>query len=375
MSEHKLTVMYIVGEDSSTSIPLEVAGFMRDGHVRMITAAYYDHMVGGAKAFDVSVIRIGAKSRIDPRGPFRLYACIAHIQPDVVHIHHTVSAFWGALIGKLAGGAKIVRTEHNDHRFSNLGQNIINFCCQALSDRVLCNSEETYHNLRPWEKWIVGNNFEVVYNGVDVNRIDQAIRKKEEVRQMLGVRKDEVVIGSVGRLIEVKNYNTLLHAMPRVIDEFPNARLVLVGDGLLRAHLEKVAHDLELSDRIIFVGRIDRDSVYSFLHAIDLYVVPSLAEGFCNAAVEAMAACNPVVSSDISTLREVIGDVATYVDPTQPDDIARGIIELVSRGPKAWYDQGRACRERAVRNYSVEQTARAYVRNYFRVVGRTPPEL
>jgi glycosyltransferase involved in cell wall biosynthesis len=178
----------------------------------------------------------------------------------------------------------------------------------------------------------------------------------------------------VGRLIPQKNYERLIQAFSTVVDAEPGAKLVLVGDGKKRPQLSELVQELELSDHIIFLGEVSRDQVYALLHEFDIFVIPSLWEGFCNAAVEAMAAGLPLVCSDIQTLHEVVGDVALYVDPESPDNIAQGLLDLLQEDPVQWRERGKACRKRAVERYSIERTAKAYVRNYFIAAGQSEPK-
>lgn len=363
-----MNVIYIVGAESPTSIPLEVAQFIGEENVQFIVAAYYKNASGKTSGFNVPVIQIGARGKIDPQGPRRLYAYIREIQPDIIHVHHTVSAVWGALLGKMFG-AQVIRTVHNDHRHNTIYQHLANAISFTFTDRVICNSKDTYANLQPWEKRLVGK-FEIVHNGIDVERIDQAKSAEEELRHMIGVGENKIVVGSVGRLIPQKNYKNLLRAWSVVLDRVPEARLVIIGDGALREDLKRLADALEIASFVTFAGEHPRDTVYALLHTIDMYVMPSRWEGFCNAVVEAMAAGNPVVSSDISTLREVVGEVATYVNPEEPNDIAHGIIEVLRESPESWYERGQACRQRAIERYSVERTAEQYIRNYRMLAGQ-----
>jgi glycosyltransferase involved in cell wall biosynthesis len=287
-------------------------------------------------------------------------------------VHHTASALWGALLGKLSKGIAVVRSEHNNHQFHSVGQNVANWISELLADRILCNSQDTYRNLHSWEKWAVKGRWEKVYNGVDVGRIDRAKQRGDYLG--LDESEDKIVVGSVGRFVRQKNYERLIHALPMVVREKPSVHLVLVGDGEKRRALEDLARELGLSDRVTFLGEVPRDRVYTFLHEFDLFVVPSLWEGFCNAAVEAMAAGLPIACSEIRTLQEVVGDVATYFNPESADSIARGLISLLQEGPVKWRECGQACRKRAIDNYSIERTANAYVRNYFAAVGWSMPE-
>jgi glycosyltransferase involved in cell wall biosynthesis len=364
--DNKIRVLYIIGEDTTTSIPLEVAGAIDDDRVQLLVAAYY----GGdnrSELVDIPVIHLDVQGPADLRGPYKVYECIRKYQPDVVHVHHTVSAFWGSILGKVFGGAQIVRTEHDDHRYYSIGQHMANLISIASSDMVICNSKDTYNNLKLWEQKIARSKFDVVYNGIDIDRIDRAHSGASSFRKQLGVPEDYTLIGSVGRLIPQKNFEALLRSMPNVLESEPEVHLAILGEGPRRDRLEHVIEEESLERYVTLFGEVSRDDVFSFLHASDLFVVPSSWEGFCNAAVEAMAAGKPMVVSDISTLREVVGEAAVFVDADQPTDICKGILHLIGSGPESLRSIGRRLRERAIGRYSLSRTSEKYVENYLSV--------
>jgi len=359
-------VIYIVGKNAPTSIPLEVADAMVEKEIGLTVAAF-NKTNGSGGHFTSEIVPLGAQSIFDPRGITNLYQCILESEPDVIHVHHTASAFWGSILAKLVAGAAVIRTEHNNQRHYSLPQNILHGCSQLLADRVLCNSKDTYRNLYPLQKWAIGDSWEVVYNGIDVSRIDAAVDRASPV--CLEKLEDRVLVGSVGRLVDQKNYGRLLQAFPSVVQESPEAHLVLVGDGENRTELEQEAVAQGIGERVMFMGECQRDEVYASLHEFDLFVMPSLWEGFCNAVVEAMAAGLPVVSSDIATLQEVVGEVAVYVDPKDPEDMGAGIAKELKKGLTELRKIGRECRYRAMNKYSLSRTSYKYIDNYKKLVG------
>jgi len=361
-----MNVLYIVNKDRPTSIPLEVADATAEEKIDMTVAAF-KKMNGDGGHFATEVVPLKARSIFDPRGIINLYQCILESEPDVIHVHHTASALWGGILAKFVAGAAVVRTEHNNQQHYTLPQNILHGCSQLLSDRVLCNSKDTYRNLYPLQKWAIGDSWEVVYNGIDVARIDAAVDRKPPVR--LKQLEDRVLIGSVGRLVDQKNYQQLIKAFSSVLEEVPDAHLVLIGDGEKRTELEKEAVAQGIGERVMFMGECQRDEVYASLHEFDLFVMPSLWEGFCNAVVEAMAAGLPVVSSDIATLQEVVGEVAVYVDPKDPEDMGAGIAKELKKGLTELRKIGRECRYRAMNKYSLSRTSYKYIDNYKKLVG------
>jgi glycosyltransferase involved in cell wall biosynthesis len=199
---------------------------------------------------------------------------------------------------------------------------------------------------------------------VDVERIDQLA----SVTPPFSGQFEGVTIGSVGRLVTQKNYVRFIKAFAEVVNRTEwNVRFVLIGDGDQRDSIRAEIGRLGLNGDVTMVGEVDRDTVYAALHRFDLFVVPSLWEGFCNAAVEAMAAGLPILCSDIQTLHEVVGEEATYVDPERPEQMANALLELIKQGPEEWKRRGENARRRAHKHFTVQRTAEAYAESYLEV--------
>jgi len=358
-----ITVLYLVGRVAPTSVPLEVAQFIEDDRVRLRPVAFYKTEYS-EESLEVTPVCIEAESRYDISAVYRLYRYIRRVQPDVLHVHHTMPAFWGALFGRGMMGARLVRSEHNNYVYRSSGQRAINTVSQGLGDRVLCNSQNTYRSMEAWRKRLLGEKWGVVYNGIDVDRID---RSNSEDPPFEG-EYDGVTVGSVGRFIDQKNYQRLVQAFAQVVERSEReCRLVLVGDGDKREVIKKEVSRLGIEEQVVLTGEVNRDTVYAALHAFDLFIVPSLWEGFCNAAVEAMAAGLPIVRSDIPTLREVVGDVAIYADPERSESFTRAIGTLLKEGEGGRKERGKKARSRALERYSIERTAKEYVDSYLQV--------
>jgi glycosyltransferase involved in cell wall biosynthesis len=332
---------------------------MEDSRVQMHVASYYQTKYQ-ATELPIPLVRIEATGRFDFRGVWRLYRCIEEYRPHIVHVHHTVSAFWAALFGKLSG-SKIVRSEHSNSQFHTPVQRGANVVSRSLSDLVLCNSKNTYLGLPKLQKRNIGNKYKIVYNGVDAKKI----KKASSVSPPFEIKDSIVTVGSVGRLIDEKNYERFLKAFAHTISVFgEKIRLVLVGDGKNRSQIEHEISRLGISEQVTLTGEVEREDVYAALHAFDIFVMTSLSEGFCNAAVEAMAAGLPLLCSNIPTLREVMGEVAVFADPVDPYDMSESLLELLNEGEEHWEERGRKARQLAVEKYSVERTAQEYIQSY-----------
>jgi glycosyltransferase involved in cell wall biosynthesis len=361
-----ITVLYILGEISPVSIPLEVAGFIKHPRIQLHVAAFYKTAYSGG-SFETDPVCMQAENRYDISAVYKLYQHIRRIQPDVVHVHHTIPALWGAVFAKGAVNAGLVRSEHNNYKFYTTGQRAIKTVSQSLADLVLFNSQSTYRSMEAWRKRLLGSRWKVVHNGVDVERID----RPASVTPPFSDQFEGVTIGSVGRLVTQKNYVRFIKAFAEVVNRSEwNVRFVLIGDGDQRDSIRAEIGRLGLNGHVIMVGEVDRDTVYAALHRFDLFVIPSLWEGFCNAAVEAMAAGLPILCSDIQTLHEVVGDGAIYVDPKNPKQMGNALLKLIEQGPEEWRRRGEHFRERAQTHFTVQRTAEGYAESYLEVVNK-----
>jgi glycosyltransferase involved in cell wall biosynthesis len=138
------------------------------------------------------------------------------------------------------------------------------------------------------------------------------------------------VIGTAGRLVELKGIEYLLSAASALRHDFPNLRLEIAGSGPLREKLESVASQTGLGDRVKFLGWID--DIQSILPRWDIFVMPSLEEGFPIAALDAMAAGLPVVATRVGGVPELIEDGTTgwLVPPRDIESLGSRLRVLLS---------------------------------------------
>lgn len=334
--------------------------------MQVLLVAFYAQSSEPVGKAEASVRTLGAEGFWDPRGIVNLWRIIRAHRPDVIHVHHTWSAFWGSLLGTLIG-VPVVKTVHNDNRYGRPYQKLLNAVTFALSDWVVCNSLTTYRSMLAWERFVTGSQYSIIHNGVDVQRISAGRRSADEARQVLGLSADAMVVGSVGRMVEQKNFSRLIEAFALLSRTSPKLQLVLVGGGQLLEFHRDQAKQYGIADRVLFTGPLLRDDVYGLLDAFDVFVMPSSWEGFCNAVVEAMVAERVIVCSDIRTLREVVGEHALYADPTSAKHIAEALAARVGMSPAQRLAEGKSAAEFARQHYAVGRAADAYTRVYRRL--------
>ena len=146
-------------------------------------------------------------------------------------------------------------------------------------------------------KWMFGtDNFAVLNNAIDTAAYAYDEKTAEEVRAELGIGPEAFVVGHVGRFSVPKNHNFLIQIFAQVLKRRPEARLLLVGDGELRQSIEEKVCELGIEENVIFTGV--RTDVPRLLQIMDVFLFPSLYEGFGIVAIEAQAVGIPCVISD-----------------------------------------------------------------------------
>ncbi|MBI4392805.1 MAG: glycosyltransferase family 4 protein [Euryarchaeota archaeon] len=186
------------------------------------------------------------------------------------------------------------------------------------------------------------------------------------IRTKLGIGPEERIVLFVGSDQPRKNLPTLLRAMRQVVDAEKNARLVKVGHAerdLWRRQNEKAVADLGLGSKVTFAGHFGTNTaVAEWYHAADVFVFPTLYEGFGLPPLEAMACGLPVIASDACTMPEVVGDAGVLVPAMDEAAYARAIVEVLSDAGRS-KELSRRGLERAS-TFSWEKAAREHVAAY-----------
>ncbi|MEM6888571.1 MAG: glycosyltransferase [Pseudomonadota bacterium] len=318
-----MKIVHIVNLADAQSIPLELALAIRHRLPQTVVAGFYAQGDHPADHPDDAVVSLGARKAWDLRAVRRLARLIRVEQPDIIHVHHSVSALWATLIG-LARFRRplLIKTEHNDHRFLPWHQHVINALIYPVLSRIICNSDSTQASFTPLERWLAGGRSLRIYNGVDLRKV----RTNVTPAQTPG---DSIVIGNIGRLVAQKNQARLIAGLAIARARTGrDIRLEIIGHGPLRQNLEQAARAAGVAASVHFSGALPRKSVYARLSGWQGFVMASTFEGFGNALVEAMAIGLPVAVSDIDTLREVADTGAMRFDPTNPEAIGQAISEL-----------------------------------------------
>jgi sugar transferase (PEP-CTERM/EpsH1 system associated) len=330
-----------------------------------------------ARRIDDPAVRIhemGWRGGNDPKLALRLAALFRQTRPHVVHTRNAESFFYGFAGAKLARVPALVHSEHGRTFDDNRARFTVQRLMTRFTDAVFAVSEQLKTDLVR-HVGMPASAVEVLHNGVDFDRFrrvgadtGEADGRTGAARDLLrhawGAPADAVVVGTVGRLVPVKNYALLLRA---VAATGVNAHVVLAGDGPERAVLAALAESLGIASRVHFLGHCNE--VDRVLPAFDLFVLPSFSEGMSNTLLEAMAAGVAPVASDVGGNREIVRDgIDGFLFPNDDQAaLASRLVALCADEP-ARTRLGAAARERAREAFDIRTMIARYERLYERVL-------
>lgn len=246
---------------------------------------------------------------------------------DVVHTHLFPADVIGRIAGRLAGIPVSVKSLHNMGGWKTRRHLMTDRLLASWTDRVICCSDFQKSVAATQEK-LADDAAVTIHHGVRLSRFEPRIDRPAYLTS-LGLRADRLTIGTVGRPIPEKGHRYLLDAMPHIVASHPDVQFLIVGDGALRPELESRTATLGLTDRVRFVGA--RPDVPELLAAMDIFVFPSVSEGFGIAVVEAMASRLPVVASNVGPLPEIVidGDTGALVPTADGPALAAAVNRLI----------------------------------------------
>jgi sugar transferase (PEP-CTERM/EpsH1 system associated) len=324
-------------------------------------------------AGSVEIVPLHKRPGHDLRVFFRVWRELRRLRPAILHTRN-LAAFEMQLVGLLFPRLRKIHGEHGRDVYDLDGTNpryrLLRKALRPFIDRYITVS-------RDLERWLVDCigirpvQVRQIYNGVDHERFRPRTGGRPAALPAGWLPADGVLIGTVGRLAEVKDQATLLRAFARVVEASPRLRerlrLVLVGDGPLAGSLRALVEELGIGPLVWMPG--DRDDVPALLQGMDVFVLPSLAEGISNTILEAMACGLPVLATDTGGNPELVepghnGELFPVGDPAALAGRLRRLVEDPARMRRL----GTEARDRVLQRFDWEVTVAQYLALYDEVL-------
>lgn len=288
---------------------------------------------------------------------------------DILQTYHFSSDIWGTFFARLAG-VRVIISNRRDmgfwrkdihvkaYRLINRWVNRIIVVSKAVKDRIV----ET--------EGLPENKIEVIYNGVDIAVSDR--HESSYLKKKLGISQNDLVIMHAANFKPVKGHSYLLEAMAALSKEFKNLKLVLIGEDEFNGALQKMAQELKIAGRVLFLGK--RNDVRELLMIADICVLPSLSEGMSNAILEYMAAGKAVVATSVGGNPETVEDGVTgiLVEPKNAVSLSQGLRRLILDSSLR-EKMGIKGRERAESIFDIQQMHKKYEALFVKILEHVSP--
>lgn len=245
---------------------------------------------------------------------------------DAIHVHESETCYIALQVAKQLGVPCRIAHAHNSSPYQSikgelrrLSGCLLNYhfatcvigCGQLSGERIFGK-----HNMKR-------DRALVLPNAIDTPLFSYDPQMRQEVRRELGVE-NKFVLGMVGRLSEEKNIPYAVDLMPQVLRAIPHAVLVIVGSGSEEEHIRSHIRDRGLEDKVMLLGH--RADVTRLYQAFDIFLMPSLSEGFPIAAVEALASGLPILLSDTITRELRFATAVEYLPLSHPEQWIKTIL-------------------------------------------------
>lgn len=300
------------------------------------------------RAAQVPVFDVPCREGLDLAVPFRLARLLRTTGAAVAHAYNPRALLYSGLAAALVGGVGVVGSlsafacQVPDREYEFLPDQLItttpknrlrNALAMGLAGRIAVVSPTLGGRFCQWNG-LPDDKLRVVTYGVTVRpRHWLPETHRQELRRLMGVGPEHILVASVGRLVEQKDYPTQLRAFAQAAAREPALRMALIGDGPLRAQLQALAQELRITEKLTFVGH--RTDVPALLASLDVFVMASKFEPYGVAILEAKAAGVAIVATAVNELPEILshGQSGALVPAENPAAMADAFVAL-ARDPQ-----------------------------------------
>jgi glycosyltransferase involved in cell wall biosynthesis len=319
------------------------------------------------------------KHKINPIGDFKalyeLYKVIKDGKYDIVHTHQTKAGIIGRVSAILARTPIIVHGIHGIAFPDHLNPLVRRF--YILLERSIGYFTDYFVSVGEEIKQIylqngIGkeNKYVVIHSGIELERfIKASLMTKEDIiakKAELGLDKDDIVIGKVGRLEPDKGQRFVIESARRIVERYNKAKFLFVGDGRDHNELERLAADYNLEKNVIFTGH--RDDIAEITGIFDVCVFCSLREGLPRVLVESAATGKPIVTFAVEGANEIVkSGVNGFVVPMKDIDSLTEKLSYLLENPDLARNMGLKGQEIVGDNWSIETVQKKNLEFYDRI--------
>lgn len=313
----------------------------------------------------------------------KLGGILKEIQPDIVHFAHGLFAPLVTITNPELRKRPVVWTIHNlpphEHAFEKFTalwpvHALLELVYHRLAefygtlslkivryDRVICVSDKTAQLVL--KKGVDKEKIKIISNGVDIDFFTDDSNASE-------IRKKGPVILTVAGITPHKGQEYLIESIPYILKKYPNALFILIGDIRISSYYKKITkliNEKNIQKNVKIILNVSQEDLRQYYSLADIYVQPSLEEGFCMSVLEAMASGKPVVGTKTGAIPEVLGESqgGIIIEPGSPKEISEAVLNLLSNKEKR-KEMGIKARNYVADNFSwskiAEKTMEVYKR-------------
>lgn len=316
----------------------------------------------------IQIIRLDVKSKHDPRHLKLLKQIIQQEKIDILHAH-----IWNPASGRYAYMAAkstkipLITTEHDPFKLSAIKDLFKKYQLKTVSKIITVSQEnaKTLKSLYPNQ----ANKIQTIHNGIDTTWWQSQLLRftdgdyQEIKEKIFHARLNTLIITCIAELHERKGQKYLIQAIAEITNQFPNTKLVLVGDGPDKENLYDLVKKMDLQRHVTFTGK--SKEIPAILKASDIFVLPSRREAFGLVNLEAMMIPLPIVASNVGGIPEVVEDGKTgiLVKPENHTELAKA-LKILIENEKIREGLAEAGKKRVMENFSAKKMAQEYEKVY-----------
>lgn len=333
------TLLTTLGLDKNKYEVVLIKGLSLESEMSVEERTSLDEGLKQAELKGVKLITVPSLIRrinpiLDLQALFSLYRIFLQEKPAIIHTHTSKAGILGRWASFFARVPIVVHTPHGHIFYGYHGKVktkvfiLVEKVTAIITDRIiaLTKREKEDHiqfNISKPDKFVV------IHSGVNLEDFSKNFDNTEELKGDLGIPITDSIVGTVGRLVEIKGHRYLLDAARLVLNKMPNTTFLLIGDGYLMTELISHASAMGIENKVIFAGW--RSDVPQLINTFDIFVLSSLNEGMGRVLVEAMAMGKPIVASDIGGIPDLVKDGANGIlfPPRDVDAMAEAILKLL----------------------------------------------